>query len=81
MSLRLNPSSSTTANQVANSKVLQDSSVSDAINGRDQRHTADNGNGDVASAGVVKRKSLNDAELMRSNQVVESSLKQDMRYV
>lgn len=83
VSLRLNPSSSTSAKQVANSKVLQDSSVSDTINNKDQPDlSGDNANGNhIISTGIVKRKSLNDVELMRSNLVVDSSLKQDMRYV
>lgn len=81
MSLRLRPSSSSSSSK----RVACDESpeftpsVSNAIDSKDQLLAGDNDRCASNSSGVVKRKSLNDVELIRSNQTIENSSKQDMR--
>lgn len=78
----MRPSSSTSSKQVACAKALElTSNVTDAVNIKDRLIAHDNEQFDINRAGVGKRRSLNDVELIPSNQMIENSLKPDMRYV
>lgn len=78
----MRPSSSTSSKQVACAKALElTSNVTDAVNIKDRLIADNNEQLDINRAGVGKRRSLNDVELIPSNQMIENSLKPDMRYV
>lgn len=80
----MRPTSSTSSKQVACAKALElTSNVPDAANIKDRLIADDNYNEhfDINRTGVGKRRSLNDVELIQSNQMIENSLKPDMRYV
>lgn len=78
----MRPSSSTSSKQIACAKPPElTSNVTDAINIKDGLIADDNEHYDINRAGIGKRRSLNDVELIQSNQMIENSIKPDMRYV